>query len=183
ERLDRAAGLRRAGTSARLALRDGERDRLRRRGQLVPVRPPRGLRFDGGSRPGVTCPGSDPGRAPGGHVPQKVARRAGAMRVLGLPRVAELSDRLFLPGRDEDRVVAKPLAPSGLLRDPALEDPGAAHLLARRRDRDELAEVPRAAPLAVAAAQLREQPPDRIVAAEPCRADARPAAEAVDLDA
>ena len=42
EERDRAAGLRRAGAAARLALPDGERDRLRGRGQLVPdARPPR----------------------------------------------------------------------------------------------------------------------------------------------
>src|SRR5262249_40817771 len=105
------------------------------------------------------------------------------MRVLGLPLVAKLRDRPLLPGRHEDRVVAEALAASGLLGDPALQDARATRLLAPRRQRDELADVSRQAPVAVDAVELREQSPDRIAAAEPRRADARPAAEAVHLDA
>src|SRR5215475_4610494 len=46
EQRDRAEGLRRAGTAARLAVRDGERDRLRRRGELAlrKTPPPPGAR-------------------------------------------------------------------------------------------------------------------------------------------
>ena len=40
EQRGRAEGVRRAGAAARLALRDGERDRLRRGGELVASRPP-----------------------------------------------------------------------------------------------------------------------------------------------
>ena len=55
ERRDRAPGVRRARAPARLALPDGERDRLRRRGQLVArPRPPASGRARGGARPRTT---------------------------------------------------------------------------------------------------------------------------------
>src|SRR5262249_46587911 len=89
------------------------------------------------------------------------------MRVLGLPLVAKLRDRPLLPGRHEDRVVAEALAAGGLVGDPALQDARATRLLAPRRQRDELADVSRQAPVAVDAVELRAQSPNRPPGAPP----------------
>src|SRR5436190_8400877 len=81
--------------------------------------------------------------------PQQVSRRAGSVRVLGLPLVAELRDGSLLPRWDEDRVVAEAFVTSWLFGDPAFEDAGAAQLLAGRRHRDQLADVAGVAPFAL----------------------------------
>src|SRR5579864_1633366 len=105
------------------------------------------------------------------------------MRVLRLPRVAELGDRLRLAVGDEHRVVAEAAGAARLGRDPAGDDPAAAKLLAVRRERDELGDVTRAA--VVDAAELAEQLRDRGRALRriPRGRDAGPAAERSDLDA
>src|SRR3954465_5326583 len=66
------------------------------------------------------------------------------MRVVVLPRVAELCNGLRLAVGDEDRVVAEPLGAARLRCDRALEDAGAAELRPVGRDRDELGDVARA---------------------------------------
>src|SRR5207249_3438878 len=81
--------------------------------------------------------------------PQQVSRRAGSVRVLGLPLVAELRDGSLLPRWDEDRVVAEAFVTSWLFGDPAFEDACAAQLLAGRRHRDQLADVAGVAPFAL----------------------------------
>ena len=68
----------------------------------------------------------------------------GAMRVLGLPLVAELCDGALFAVRDEDRVEAEAFLATRLFGDPALEDARAAKLRALGRQRDELADVARA---------------------------------------
>src|SRR5437879_13593794 len=73
--------------------------------------------------------------------------RARAVRVLGLPLVAELGNRAMLVRRDEDRVVAEPLAAGRRLGDPAFEDSGAPELAPVGRDEHELGAVARAAVL------------------------------------
>src|SRR2546430_1123410 len=169
-----AAHLRRHRDPARLALRDGERDRLRRRGELV-VRAAEsdGRRADGG-RPRS-------GLARGGQSCGQGARRAGAVRVLRLPGVPELGHRLRLALGDEDRVVAESLAASGLLGDPALQRPLPAELRPLRRDAHELADVARASPVAVHALELGEERLDRL-RGPAGGADARPPAEPGHLD-
>src|SRR6187549_3375378 len=155
---DRRAGARRLRAPARLDLRDGERDRLRRRGELV-VRPPRRRRrrrsrLDRG----------------GG---------AGAMRVRPLPDIAQLGDRPLLAGGDEDRVVAEALVAATPRRHRPLEDPGPASLLPHRAERDELADV---AGLAIVdAVEIGEKLCDA-VAGPAGRCDSGPAAERRDLD-
>src|SRR5207244_12993152 len=96
---------------------------------------------------------------------------------------AELGDRLLLALGDEDRVVAETLRTARLVRDSALEHARATDLASARRQRDELRHVARPAPLALDALERGEQPPDRVVAAEPRRAQAGAAAEARHLDA
>ena len=68
------------------------------------------------------------------------------MRVLVLPRVAELRDGLLLAVGNEDRVVTEAFAAARLRSDAAFEDPRAAYLSAVGRDPDRLpralAEVP-----------------------------------------
>src|SRR5690242_17482474 len=63
------------------------------------------------------------------------------MRMLVLPRVAELRDGLRLAVGDEDRVVAKPAGAARLQRDRAVRDAGSAELRPVRRNRDELGDV------------------------------------------
>src|SRR5438132_153182 len=122
-----AAHLRRHRDPARLALRDGERDRLRRRGELVVRAAESGGRRADGGRPRS-------GLARGGQSCGQGARRAGAVRVLRLPGVPELGDRLRLALGAEDRDAAESLAASGLLGDPALHRPLPADLRPLRRD-------------------------------------------------
>src|SRR4029453_5484888 len=110
-------------------------------------------------------------------------RRTGAVRVRPLPLVSQLCDGPLLAVGDEDRVVAEPFAAARLLAVPPAELPPPAQRAPPRRQRDELADVAGAPLLAFDPAQDREQVPDRFVAAEPRRADPRPAAEAVDLEA
>ena len=59
--------------------------------------------------------------------------RARAMGVLGLPRVAELGNRLLFAVRYEDRVVAEALASRRPHGDPSLERAGAAQPASVRR--------------------------------------------------
>src|SRR5271169_6161998 len=92
---------------------------------------------------------------------QERAHRAGAMRVPGLPVVSELRHRPFLSVRDEDRVVAEPLAPARLVAYAAVERAGAAQLLPVRSDGDELGHVTRATVVHRNACQLAEQLGDR----------------------
>src|SRR5436305_1588346 len=104
------------------------------------------------------------------------------MRVLRLPRVAELRDGLFVALWDEDRVVAEAAAAARAVGDRPLEDAGPAQLVAVRGDRDELADVPRAPVLD--ARQLAEQLRDRRRAFRRVArgVDARTAAERRHLD-
>src|SRR5262245_47136776 len=102
------------------------------------------------------------------------------MRVCPFPHVAELCDGSPLARWHEDRVVPEALASARLVPDAALEHAGAPMLLPVGRERDQLAHVPRSA--LRDAVQLGEQPPDRIVAAEPPRVDTGAPVEAVDLE-
>jgi hypothetical protein len=88
---------------------------------------------------------------------------------------------LFAHG-DEDRVVAEALVAARLDGDPAVEDAGAAQLLAGRRQCDQFADVAGAAAVALDVAELAEQAPDWIVAAKARRTDPRRAGEALDLE-
>src|SRR4051794_12608301 len=81
------------------------------------------------------------------------------MRVLVLPRVAELCDCPLFAVGNEDRVVAEALAAARLRRDAPFEDPGASGLAAVRRDRDELGDVTRAP--VIGSPELAEQLRDR----------------------
>ena len=103
-----------AGDPARLALRDGERARVRRRAQLV-----------GGS-------GARNGREerPRGSRRASAAAARAPVRVRPLPLVAELRDGPLLAVGDEDRVVAEAFAAARLVDDAALERAGAAVLRA-----------------------------------------------------
>src|SRR5436305_13578180 len=65
------------------------------------------------------------------------------MRVLRLPRSAELRNRALLACRDEDRVIAEALAPARLVCDGAADGAPAAEDVPLGRDRDELRHVPR----------------------------------------
>ena len=85
-----AADALRPGGAARLALRDGERDRARRRGQLAPPLRRRELSRRAQQ---IAC--------------RERLRRLRAVGVRALPVVAELGDRLLVAGGDEDRVVAE----------------------------------------------------------------------------
>src|SRR5260221_14241829 len=98
-----------------------------------------------------------------------------------LPRVAELGDGALLALRDEDRVVAEAFGAARLRRDPALEDAGAAELLATGRDRHELRHV--AGATVAHALQLAEQLRNRgrPLGGVARRTDAGAAAEGVDL--
>src|SRR3954462_11017183 len=118
----------------------------------------------------------------GAERPQQVAGGPGTVRVLGLPVVAELRDSLLLACGDEDRVEAEPRAATRFLGDPALEDAGATHLLALRREGDQLADVACAAAVSFDALELCKQPLDRLASAEARGEDPRGASEAVDLD-
>jgi hypothetical protein len=104
------------------------------------------------------------------------------MRVLRLPAVPQFRDRPLLTLRNEDRVVAEALAPTGFFRDPTLERAGAAKLAAVRRKGDELRDVAGAALLHAVelAQQLRNgrSPLGRVAR----RLYARPAAERLDLE-
>src|SRR4051794_11027861 len=82
------------------------------------------------------------------------ARREGAVRMLRLPRVAELCDRAGLAERDEDRIEAEAFRTGSGERDLAAQHAGAHHLVPARRQRDELAHVLRAA--IVDAVELRQ---------------------------
>src|SRR5919201_484459 len=104
------------------------------------------------------------------------------MRVLGLPLVAQLGDRLLLAGREEDRVVAEALAPTWLHAYSSLEDAGSAHLVSGGGECDQLADVARPSPVAFYLSQLREQPFDRVAAAEASRKDSGTAAQSLDLE-
>src|SRR6266576_3494538 len=107
---------------------------------------------------------------------------AGPVGVARLPLVPELGDGPLLAGRDEDRVVAESLRASRLLGDPALEQARTTHLLAAGAEQHELADVARGPVLD--AAQLAEQPLDRLAAlrAVAGRADPRRAAKSLDLE-
>ena len=71
------------------------------------------------------------------------------MRVLRLPRIAQLGDRARFAERDEDRVEAEAFGPRRLVRDRPVEHARAAQLATLRRERDELADVARPPVLAV----------------------------------
>lgn len=103
--------------------------------------------------------------------------------VAAFPLVAELGDRLLLAVRDEDRVEAEPARSTRLVGNQPCQDPGAAELLATRREGDELADVPRAPALPSDALQLPQQPLDVLAASEPRRVDSWRAAQTVDLEA
>src|SRR5581483_7820026 len=100
--------------------------------------------------------------------------------MLVLPAVAELADRQLLAVGDEDRVVAEAAAAARRVGDRPLDDAGAAELVAVRRDRDELADVARAA--IRDARELAEQLRDRRRALRRIsrRVDAGPPVERVD---
>jgi hypothetical protein len=104
------------------------------------------------------------------------------VRVARLPVVPELGDGALLAVRHEDRVVAESLLAARRLGDPAFEDARPAQLLAVRAEQDELADVAR--PTVLGAAQLAEQPFDRLGALRRVagRADPRRAAERLDLE-
>src|SRR4029077_19048516 len=70
-------------------------------------------------------------------------RCPGAVGVVRLPGVAELGDRAFFAGRDEDRVVAEPLVPARLLGDATLESACPPELAAVGGEGNELAAVAR----------------------------------------
>src|SRR6266576_176094 len=93
---------------------------------------------------------------------------AGPVGVARLPLVPELGDGPLLAGRDEDRVIAESLR--------------ASRLLAAGAEQHELADVTRGPVLD--AAQLAEQPLDRLAAlrAVAGRADPRRAAKSLDLE-
>ena len=103
------------------------------------------------------------------------------MGVAGLPFVPELRHRLLLALWDEDRVVAEPLRPAGLLGDSPFEPPGAAELAAVGGDQDELADV--AGRAVLDPLQLTQEPLVRLRSfrAVAGRANARPATEGLDL--
>jgi hypothetical protein len=105
------------------------------------------------------------------------------VRVGGLPVIAELGNRPVLAVRDEDRIEAEAARPAGLVDDPALEEAGAPHLPAVRRDRDELAHVAGAPGVPLQPFELGEQSLDVLAACEPGRLDPRPAVEPGDLEA
>src|SRR3954470_15899544 len=94
-----------------------------------------------------------------------------AMRVLPLPVVAQLGNGLISALWDEDRIEAEPLGAAGLYSDPALERAAAAELFTGRGHEHELADVARASLLH--AAELTEEPADRIGTARSNRMDAR----------
>jgi hypothetical protein len=103
--------------------------------------------------------------------------------VLGFPLVAELAHGPLLAVRDEDRIEAEPARAAGLVRDPALQHPRAAELLAGGRERDKLADVSRSPALAFDSLELTQQPRNGLAASEPRRFDPGPAAEPGDLEA
>src|SRR5512144_2137215 len=105
------------------------------------------------------------------------------MGMIPFPVVAELGDRSVLAVRDEHRVEAEALAAAKLLGDPAFEDPPAALLGPVRRERDELADVARAPPVALDAFELFQRALRFTAGRPPGRQHARAAAEAFDLDA
>jgi hypothetical protein len=101
--------------------------------------------------------------------------------VPGLPLVAQLRHRPLLALGDEDRVEAEALGAARLDDDPPLEDAGAAALLALRRERHELADVP--GPPVLDAPKLGKEPVDVEAAGEAGGPDPRRAVEAGDLEA
>src|SRR5207237_8054073 len=105
------------------------------------------------------------------------------MRMLRLPRVAELGDRSLLSLRDEDRIEAEPFGPARLVDDPPAQRPGAAHLAAVRRDRHQLRDVARVSPRALDPIELAEHPPDLVAVGAARRAHPWAPAHAVHLDA
>ena len=80
---------------------------------------------------------------------------------------------------DEDRVVAESLGPARLRGDPALEQPGAAGLLAVRRDRDQLADVA-GAPVG-GGSERGEQSADRVAAQRAERIPGAPSSAATSI--
>jgi hypothetical protein len=98
------------------------------------------------------------------------------VRVGRLPLVAELGHCPLLVLRDEDRVEAEALRAARFVHDAALEDAGAAVLLAVRRERDELADIARPPVLPFDADELAKEPLDVLVACESRRVDTRGAA-------
>src|SRR6266545_3825829 len=103
--------------------------------------------------------------------------------MVGFPVVAQFGNGVFFAFGDEDRVEAEAFAATRLVGDPALEDPGAAHLVARGRDRDQLADVARLPARRLVCRERRQRAPD-VVSAGPARRDeAGGPAEALDLDA
>src|SRR5436190_12216852 len=105
------------------------------------------------------------------------------MGMLRLPFVAELGNRALLAVRREDRIETEAFAPVRLAGDSPFERAGAAVLVALRRDRDELADIPRAPPVAGDALELAQQPADLVTGRASGRLHARPAAEPFHLDA
>src|SRR5918995_393568 len=156
-----AEGVRLARDPAGLALRDVERDRVRRRAELVADLRTRGARR-GARRTGVEArcelaATSAAKRPPLGVFARRGsaradsrlaqlaegARRPRPVRVPALPVVSELRDGVRLALGDEDRVVAEALAATRLARDRPLDGAGPATLLALGGQRDELADVAR----------------------------------------
>ena len=133
-----------------------------------------------GSSSSRTGTSSAAGRWSGGSTESPC--RARPVRVLALPRVAQLGDRPLLALRHEDRVVAEALRATTLGGDPALERARPPHLVAVGPDRDQLADVP-GAPI-LDAVELAEQAVERIVVAGPARrVQPGPTAERVDREA
>src|SRR4051794_9892916 len=104
------------------------------------------------------------------------------MRLLRLPLAPQLADGSLLAVGDEHRVVAEAPVAAWRIGDSALDDAGAAHHAAVRRDRDELADVAGAAIRLVA--ELAEELRDRGRAFRRIAGgvQARPAAERRHLD-
>jgi hypothetical protein len=111
----------------------------------------------------------------------KRPRRAGSVRVLRLPPVAELGDGPVVAVRQEDRIEAEALRAARLFGDAPLEDSGAAELFAGRREGNQLADVAGSAPLVFNPLELPQKPLDVLAAGEARRLHARRAAETVDL--
>jgi hypothetical protein len=98
-----------------------------------------------------------------------------------LPLVAQLGDGLVLPVRNEDRIEAEAARPAPLVDDSSVQDARPSKLASLRRYGDQLADVARTpVPDAV---ELREQALYVFPPGKPCRLDARPAPEPVDLEA
>src|SRR5207302_9671360 len=104
------------------------------------------------------------------------------MRVLRLPLVSELGNRVFFAVRDEDRIEPEAFASARLVRDPTCERSRAAELVALRRDRHELADVARPPPVALDPLERAEQPANLVAGCTAGRANSRTTAEPFDLE-